>query len=103
MFSLTLALLLGSAQTPSSDDAIVVTGTRYTREEARRRAALFVDRMGIGAGDRPVARWSDPVCPNVQGLEERLAERVEARMRAVAAAAGIRVAPAGCTTNVAVS
>ncbi|MGE0179309.1 MAG: hypothetical protein AB7O91_05765, partial [Sphingomonas sp.] len=102
MFGLTLALLLGSAQTPPPDETIIVTGTPYTREEARRRAAEFVDRMGIGAGDRPVARWSDPVCPNVQGIEERLAERVEARLRAAAAAAGIRAAAAGCETNIVV-
>lgn len=102
MFSLTLALLLGGGQAPPSDDAIVVTGTRYTREEARRRAALFVDRMGIGAGDRPVARWGGAVCPAVQGIDAALAERVVARMRAAAVAAGIRVAPAGCETNIVV-
>lgn len=102
MWGLTLALMLGSAQSPSPGEAIVVTGTRYTREEARRRAAEFVDRMGIGAGDRPVARWSEPVCPNVRGIAEPLAERVEARMRAAAAAAGIRVAPVGCETNIVV-
>jgi len=97
-----VALLLGSAQTPAPDQTITVTGTRYTREQARDRAAQFVDRMGIGAGDRPVARWGDAVCPNVQGLEERLAERVELRMRAAAQAAGIPVAGAGCTTNIVV-
>lgn len=102
MFSFAVALVLGSAQTPSQDQAIIVTGTRYTREQARERAAQFVDRMGIGAGDRPVARWTAPVCPNVQGIEERLAARVEARMRAAAAAAGISVAPAGCETNIVV-
>lgn len=102
MFGLTIALLLGSAQTPPPDDAIVVTGTRFTREEARRRAAEFVDRMGIGADDRPVARWADPVCPRVQGLEQRLADRVEARLRASARVAGVPVAPAGCETNIVV-
>jgi hypothetical protein len=103
MFGLTLALFLGSAQTPPpADDGIVVTGTRYTREEARRRAAEFVDRMGIGADDRPVARWGDAVCPRVQGIERRLAERVEARMRAAAEAAAVPVAPAGCVTNIVV-
>ena len=103
MFGLTLALLLGSAQTPPPpDDSIVVTGTRYTREEARRRAAQFVDRMGVGAGDRPVARWAAAICPGVQGLEPRLAERVEARIRAAAAAAGVRAAPAGCDANIVV-
>lgn len=103
MFSLTFAaLMLGSAQAPAADEAIVVTGMRYTREEARRRAAEFVDRMGIGAGDRPVARWSAPVCPSVQGIENRLAARVAARMRAAAAVAGIPVAVNGCEPNIVV-
>lgn len=102
MIGLTLALFLGAAQTPPPDDSIVVTGTRYTRQEARRRAAEFVDRMGIGAGDRPVARWSDPVCPNVRGIDEALANRVEERIRAAAEAAGVPVAPAGCETNIVV-
>ncbi len=101
MLGPTLALLLASAQSPP-DGAIVVTGTRITREEARRRAVEFVDRMGIGAGDRPVARWSEPVCPHVQGLDERLANRVETRMRSAAAAAGIRLARPGCETNIVV-
>lgn len=102
MLSLTFALLLGSAHTPPLDDSIVVTGTRYTPAQARARAAEFVDRMGIGAGDRPVARWGDPVCPHVQGVEAPLAAHVEARMRANAAAAGIEVAPEGCRQNIVV-
>lgn len=101
MIGLSLALLIGSTQAAPADP-IIVTGTRHAREQVRERAAEFVDRMGIGAGDRPVARWTDPVCPHVQGLEERLANRVEARMRAAADAAGIRVAPPGCETNIVV-
>lgn len=100
MLSLTLALLLGSVQTPSADDRIVVTGTLDTPAQARARAAEFVDRMGIGAGDRPVARWGDPICPRVQGIERRLAARVETRMRANAVASGIDLAPEGCRTNI---
>ena len=102
MFSLALALLLGSVQPPSVDEGILVTGTRYSPALARARATEFVDRMGIGAGDRPVARWGDAVCPRVQGLEPRLAAHVERRMRTNAAAAGIHVAPEGCRTNIVV-
>ncbi len=102
MLSLTLALLLGSVQTPAAGDGILVTGTRYSPAQARARATEFVDRMGIGAGDRPVARWGEAVCPRVQGIEPRLAAHVERRMRATAAAAGIEVAPEGCRSNIVV-
>jgi len=102
MFVLAIAALLGSGQTPPSDETITITGTRFTPAEARARAAEFVERMGIGEGDRPVARWADPVCPNVQGVDESLANRVEARMREIARGSGIAVAGPGCQTNIVV-
>lgn len=101
MIGLSLALLLGSAQAPA--EPITVTGTRLTPAEARRRAVEFVQRTGVANGERPVARWADPVCPRVQGLEQRYAAIVERRMREIAASAGVPVAPAQCDTNIVVS
>jgi hypothetical protein len=101
MFALPLAILLTAAQSPA--DPITVTGTRLTPAETRRRAVEFVQRTGVANGERPVARWADPVCPHVQGLDERYAGIVERRMREIAAAAGVPVAPDACDTNIVVT
>lgn len=102
MIGLSLALLLGSAQNAPADP-ITVTGTRLTPAEMRRRAVEFVQRTGVANGERPVARWADPVCPHVQGLDDRYAAIVERRMREVASATGVPVAPVGCRANIVVS
>ena len=86
-----------------TDAPIVVTGQRPTREQARERAVTFVRQVGIARGDTSAARWSDPVCPRVLGIAQPYSGIVEARMREIATAAGMRVAAAGCTTNVSVS
>ena len=82
---------------------IVVTGQRPTREEARERAVTFVRQVGIARGDTAAARWADPVCPRVLGIAQPYSGIVETRMREIAVAAGMQVAPAGCQTNVSVS
>lgn len=96
------------AQTPSltpeapvgSEESIVVTGDRLTPAEARQRAVAFVNATGVAAGDTPVARWVDPVCPKAVGLAERHAAIVERRMRRIATEAGIRVGPENCQGNI---
>ncbi len=99
--------LLTAAQSGSSVDAsdstIVVTGTRLTRDEARERAAAFIRQVGVARGETPAARWIDPVCPRVRGIAKPYAEVVEARMRAIAHDAGIRIADDGCDPNIRVS
>ncbi|MGE0178723.1 MAG: hypothetical protein AB7O91_02745 [Sphingomonas sp.] len=82
---------------------IVVTGERPTRAQARARAASFVREVGIARGDTAAARWTDPVCPRVLGIAQPYSGIVEERMREIARAAGMLVAPAGCRTNVSVS
>lgn len=96
------------AQTPppvseasvGSEESIVVTGERLTPAEARQRAVAFITATGVAAGDTPVARWVDPVCPKAVGLAERHAAVVERHMRRIAAQAGIRVAPDDCQGNI---
>jgi hypothetical protein len=98
----------GSAQAPSTpptppaepDQSIVVTGDRLTPGQARQRAVEFIAATGVAAGDTPVARWVDPVCPKAVGLAERHAAVVERRMRQIAGEAGIRVGPEGCQGNI---
>lgn len=106
---LALGALLGAAQAPSTDlqsdpdDPIVVTGSRLTPEQARDRAVEFVRELGVASGQTPVARWIDPVCPTVRGIAEPYARIVETRMRAIAAATGIRTGRRGCQPNISIS
>jgi hypothetical protein len=90
---------------PQADaaESIIVTGTKPTPEEARRRAVEFVRGSGVATSQRPVARWDDPVCPSVLGLQSTYAEMVETRLRSVAKEAGIGVAREPCRPNIVVS
>ncbi|WP_191555746.1 hypothetical protein [Brevundimonas aurantiaca] len=84
-------------------DPIVVVGTKMTREEARRQAVTFVRGVGVPGGDRPAARWKDPVCPHVIGLEPAHAAIVERKLRAIAKEARVPVAKASCKTNIVIT
>ena len=86
----------------ATDSPIVVTGTRLTPEEARARAIEFVRGTGIASGERPVARWVDPVCIEVIGLSDRHAGVVKSRLERIAGVAGIPVARGRCQNNLAV-
>ncbi|WP_315759863.1 hypothetical protein [Sphingomonas sp. Y38-1Y] len=87
-----------------ADKDIVVTGIPLTRAEARRQAAAFIRGVGVAQNGRPVARWKDPVCPRVVGLQPAHASMVESRLRAIAREAGVPVAAkATCRANIAVS
>jgi len=88
--------------TNPSDPPIVVTGERLSPREARERAVSFIRGTGVAAGDRPVARWLDPVCVNVIGLSDRHAEIVRTRLQRIAQAAGVPVARGRCANNFAV-
>ena len=86
------ALLLASAP---PGDTITVTGRKA--EDVRREAQTFVRATGVA--DEPVARWIDPVCPQVIGVAPDIAARVERRIQAVAQDAGARVGKAKCRSN----
>lgn len=91
-----------AAAADAPDEEIVVTGTVLSPAEARRQATEFVDRVGVASGQTPAARWIDPVCPRVFGLDGTRAAQVERRLRAQAAAVGARLATSGCAPNLAV-
>ncbi|HEY0085019.1 MAG TPA: hypothetical protein VGB65_03825 [Allosphingosinicella sp.] len=101
------ALIALSAQTdpgaPPSGEDIVVTGSREPDGERRGRAAAYVRALGVGSGERAVARWIDPVCLKVIGISGRPAQLVEMRVRAAAAAAGVPIAAGRCDPNFTVS
>ena len=99
--SLILAISLPGVVSASQDsgDPIVVKGTRLDPRQARQRAEDFVKRAGVANGQKQVARWIEPVCLKVTGISDAQATRVAATMTAVARAAAIPLARAGCTTN----
>lgn len=97
-----LAAVPVAATSTDPDDEIVVTGKALSPAEARRQAAEFVDRVGVATGQVPAARFLDPVCPRVFGLDPVRTGQVERRLRAHAAAVGARVGRPGCTGNLAV-
>ena len=90
-------------RTQGERNPIVVQGERLSEGEARERASQFVRTTGVASGKTPAARWVDPVCMEVQGLEEVGRRAAEAKMRKVADAAGITVAPAPCKANIVVN
>ena len=91
-----------AAAASPDDTTITVTAGRLTPEELHARAVAFVGATGVAAGEVPAARWVEPVCPRAVGLTERSAAVVEAKLRTIAAAAGIKVAVEPCTANIAV-
>jgi hypothetical protein len=86
----------------AEDGPIVVTGTRASRGQINKMAQEFVRRTGIARGTEPAARWADPVCPQVVGLAAPFAEVVEARLRAAAGKAGLKLAGKSCTATMTV-
>ena len=84
-------------------DPIIVQGERLPEAAVEERASQFVRSTGVAAGTVPAARWIDPVCVQVQGLEEVGKRAAEAKMRRIAASAGIKVAPESCRPNIIVN
>jgi len=95
LLTTTLAASPVFASQGSTSDTINVIGRKP--EEIREEAKAFVAMTGVA--ERPLARWIDPICPAALDVREDVARRIEARIRAVATAAGARVARAQCTPN----
>jgi len=89
--------------TPEDDRDIIVEGRAESAEERREAARAFVRQLGVAEGQKPVARWIDPICVGVSGLSEAHAAIVRKRLLAVAEAADVPVAAAPCRTNLLVS
>ncbi|MGN6589047.1 MAG: hypothetical protein ACTHKE_01995 [Sphingomicrobium sp.] len=80
---------------PASHDDIVVLGTRNP-DQVRRD---YVRQMAVPSEDDQLARFANPVCPMVMGLRDRYDQMIAERLRKVAAASGMRVAPEKCAVN----
>jgi hypothetical protein len=82
---------------------ILVQGERLSRPAAEERAGAFIRTTGVASGDVPAARWVDPICPDVTGLVDSANRYAEQRIRRIAEAAGVPVAPEHCVRNLAIS
>ena len=97
-----LALSAQAAEPPAavppegSPSEIVVQGTRVSKEQIRN----FVDSVTRVPYGGQISRFHAAACPSSVGLSDSLNAAVVERMRRVASAAGIRLAPAPCKPNV---
>lgn len=99
----TLLLAAPPAGAQSDNQRILIEGDRLAAQDMRARAEAFIESTGIASGNTPAARWVDPVCPRVLGLNQAGTRVAEARIRAVAESAGVPVAPSPCDSNIVVS
>jgi len=103
-----LALAAGASAQPEipvdrDHNPILVQGERLSRPAAEQRAAGFIRTTGVASGEVPTARWVDPICPDVTGLVDSANRYAEQRIRRIAEAAGVPVAPEHCVRNLAIS
>ncbi|WP_129791985.1 hypothetical protein [Sphingosinicella sp. CPCC 101087] len=82
----------------NADGAIVVEGHR----DLDRRVQRVIDVFAQSGPDEQLSRFEAPVCPAAAGLGEASNRAIADRMRRVASAAGIAVAPVGCAPNIVV-
>lgn len=93
---LPLTSLAAQPQTPPpppQEDEVVVTGVRNPKEVIEDYVGGLTDIVD----DQPIARYAEEeYCPAVLGLSAERNAQIAARMRTVAAAAGVEPAKAGC-------
>jgi hypothetical protein len=90
-----LALALAVAQADSPSEAIVIQGTRPSRQQVRDFVRALTDVPSYGQ----IGRFHSRVCPAAMGLASIQNQRLVARMRQVGAAAGVPLAPEHCSAN----
>jgi hypothetical protein len=85
------------AQEQVKSPQVIVTAPKSENlREARHLARNIADTGGVIT--EPLARFSEPVCPTVQGVTPDVARRIERRIREDAQRAGIPVSKGHCET-----
>ncbi len=86
---------------PSAEESeeIVVTGRHAGKQSIRRAAGLFGRKIEATPVDGQIARWNDPICPKVRGIDQRLQEFVTSRIRQIGREVGAPLAGERCRTN----
>lgn len=89
--------VLAQQPQPQNDDPqdIVVQGSPNPKTTINR----FIKELTPAPIGAQLGRFLEPVCPRVLGLPDGQDALVEARMRKIAAAVGVPVAPAKCSVN----
>lgn len=77
------------------DPGIVVTGTPQNLERSR----AYIDAILTASFTKQAARWNSPICAKVSGLPSPLADRVAARITAIAAQVGAKTVSSKCKPN----
>lgn len=95
-----LALLTAAA--PVDAPAITVTGSRLTEAAVAENARSYVRSVLPVPSYGQYARWADPVCIKVTGIDDSYAAMVQARIIDAARAASVRIAKAECKPNLSV-
>ena len=81
---------------PASSEEIVVQGMRVNKQKVRE----FIRAVTEAPYEGQLGRFHAAACPVAMGLSDIQNARVAGRMRQVAQAAGIRVAPLHCKPNI---
>jgi hypothetical protein len=92
-----------AAASPQDNGSILVRGEPLTRDAARDKAQQFVRAVGVAAGETPAARWIDPICPVVIGLNDAARNVAEGEVRRIAREVGAPLAPVPCDKNLAIT
>jgi hypothetical protein len=100
---LAIACPTGVIASQSTDETIIVRGTRIDPAEARQRAVDFVKSTGVANGQKQVARWVVPVCIKVIGVSTVQEAKVTGQMLAIAREADIPIGKADCEPNLTVT
>jgi hypothetical protein len=95
-FALSPAAAAPEAPQPGARGEIVVTGVRTSPRQIERFVAALTPAPVRGQ----VPRFEETVCPEAMGLTPQHNKAVAARIRSVAAAAGLDLGKAGCKSNV---
>ena len=84
---------------PAASAPITVIAPRLDAEKTAEAARAYADRVLPEPKYGQLARWRAPVCVKVTGVDPVYAPRIEGRIQAVARAAEIPLAEAGCQPN----
>lgn len=80
-------------------EEIIVTGRHVDDESLRSAAKLFGRKIEATPVDGQIARWNDPICPKVHGIDQRLQEFVTSRIKQIAREVGAPLAGEQCRAN----
>ncbi|WP_404338701.1 hypothetical protein AB2M62_06660 [Sphingomonas sp. MMS12-HWE2-04] len=95
--SLLLAQSVPAQAVPAQDPDIVVTSQAPARAAKARR---YIERISLPDPDnRPLARFTDPICVGSGGLPAAAGQAVVDRVSEIAASVGLEVAAPGCAPN----